>query len=401
MTAVSDYIQPRTVAFIAVGLIVCLAVAPISGASTLGPPTGSPEVDFQATPTLDAIERHEPDSVFLAVSNKSSLSLNKIRIELKDDRFSLTRLPIMKALDPYASWQITGSITASDKAFDGVAYKLPIIVTYTWNSAGKNFVSSRSAIIGIRIKRQFEDESSGLPGGTAALLYLLLPIIPAFLGYGFVEKLRATREIEVPTFGSEKVVFAFLLAVVVSCVMQVTLRREVELTYWDPRVLLGVASISILAGTVVPGTRLIMTAWRNRNWRFEKEETAESYLRKTLTRSKKTPQFRWVKGKVNDEEWQGILLLQPDGGIALGARLQVSPKEGEGITLDDLKNQAGIDAFAKRKRLVELAKSRRIHIVLQESIRRGTDNSDRFVEHMDDGFAEETGTVKSLVEFVG
>lgn len=392
---------PLRIGWFAVVSLLWLALASPSPAGDAPTATAAPEVDFEATPTLDAIgpDPKDQDSIFLVVTNKSGLTLKNVEIALQDKRFKLDGSLIYKAVEPYASVQTSGTIAAS-KPVDGAAYKLPLSVTYGWNSDGKDFVSSQSTTVSLRVKREFEDEASGLPGGTAALLYLLLPIIPAFFSYNFIDKLRTDHEAEIPTFSSEKVVFGFLLAVVVSCILQVTLKHSIQLAYWDPRILLRVTGVSVLAGAAVPLVRWMWTAWRNWDWGFKHEDTSCSYLRKALTRSKETPQFRWVHGKVGAVEWQGILLHQPDGTIALGGQLQASPKNN--MTLAELQNQAGVDTYPKRKRLVELVEHDLVNVGFEAKIQRGNEALDAYVLVAEvQGFAETTSNTVPLVTFVG
>src|SRR5437773_1176238 len=76
------------------------------------------------------------------------------------------------------------------------------------------------------------DHTGLVLGGNGAFLYLLLPVVPLFLGYQIVDRKRKSETFELPSFKTEYIVPAFLLAVSMNLLLLV-LFRTFKLDYSD------------------------------------------------------------------------------------------------------------------------------------------------------------------------
>jgi hypothetical protein len=286
----------------------------------------APTVEFQSLPGQDSVGRGENLAVYLFVSNKSNATLGKLKLNVSEPAFEIIKPPSFPAtLPPFGSFRGEVILRARDNA-DFTPHKLLFTLEYAWDlGGGREAVSAQPATVAAQVKRRFEEEAKGFPGGTAAFLYLLLPIIPAILSYQFVESLRKEKAVKVPTFKAEYVVAAFFAAVVLNFLMLLAFNQDKGLNYSDPRVFLAVLGGSLVIGAVVPGIRLIVAASRMRRWGFDNTDTLPSYLSKALLSPGTPRKFHWVKGEADGEKWAGVLLRQPDGATVLGKRLQVSP----------------------------------------------------------------------------
>jgi hypothetical protein len=276
-------------------------------------------------PALDSVGRGENLTLYLFISNKSNATLGKLKLNTTDPAFEAVEQPAFpETLPPFGSIRDEVILKARDGA-NFTSHKLLLTLEYVWDTGGgKEAVSAQPATVTVQVKRRFDEESKGFPGGTAAFLYLLLPIIPAILGYQFVESLRKENVVKMPTFKAEFIVPAFFAAVALNFLMLLAFNQDKGLNYSDPRIFLSVLGASLVVGAIVPLVRLMIGLRRMKRWGFDNTDTLQSYLRKALLAPGTPRKFRWATGEADGEEWSGVLLKQPDGTLALGMQLQVS-----------------------------------------------------------------------------
>lgn len=297
----------------------------LTSAST--PQPSPPAVDFQAFTDRESVEHGEELTVYLFVANKSALTLNGLRLIFQGKDFGLVKDPSFNSpLAPFGSVRETAIIKAKDAA-SYASHKLLLLVEYAWNSDGAEYLSAQPATATVLVRRRFDEETKGFPGGTAAFFYLLLPIIPAILSYQFCDRLRKGEGPHVPTFSAEYIVPAFFAAVVLSLVMLFVFRLDKGLNYSNPAIFMGVLFGSLVAGAIVPIARGIYNLRQKRLWGFDNTDTPATYLRKALLAPSSPREFKWATGKIDEQTWEGILLRQPNEAIVLGAQLQVSYTE--------------------------------------------------------------------------
>jgi hypothetical protein len=239
----------------------------------------------------------------------------------------------------------------------------------------------QSATITVNVQRPLEDEAKGFPGGTAAFLYFLLPIIPALLSYQLVERYRKGEGWRIPTFSSDQIVPAFFLAVVLSFVIVAVGKRRGGIDYSNSKVFASVLGISLGVGAFIPFVKLLIDIYKNRTWGFKGNEGGAEYLRKVLLSPWTTPKFEWVTGKIGRVTWQGLLLEQPSGAKVLGATVQIFP--GEGMD-DESWNRVKEELFdgevvRDRQRLVDMVKARQLSVGVYQPIERGSEALPEFV----------------------
>ena len=104
------------------------------------------------------------------------------------------------------------------------------------------------------------------PGGTAAFLYFLLPIIPALLSYQLVERYRKGEGWHMPAFSSEQIVPAFFLAVVLSFLIVAVAKSKGGINYSNPVVFASVLGISLVVGAIIPFIRLLGDLYQSKTW---------------------------------------------------------------------------------------------------------------------------------------
>ena len=354
-----------------VACLIALGAAPGALGAPVMPTT--PTVDFKAIAASASVERGNQVKVFLAATNTSRIALSDVRASLLSDAFTTAVPPaVPPVLAPYGSLEQTLSIKPTGNAAFG-QHKLLFTLSYTWALNGKNVRSAQEAIVDLEVKRHFEEEAKGFPGGTAAFLYLLLPVIPAFLSYDVIERARRGEGLQIPTFRNEYIAFAFLLAVALSFLMVLAAHYDLTVAYSNPALFLSVLFASAVAGAIVPGRRWYVEAERARTWGFTETDTFESYLRKALLGPQAPSDFFWVKGTTPGKEWEGVLLRQPGGVPVLGAQLQVSPRAGlsgdEQSALNDAAaGISGPESHSSRQRLLELVSSHKATLGFQRKI---------------------------------
>jgi hypothetical protein len=328
------------------------------------PEPSPPVVDFQAIPDRESIGPDDNVKVALFIANKSSKPLTKFKLNLSDPNFEITANASLPASLP-AFGSITNKLVIKPTASSTAGtHKLLFSIEYAWNAYGTEFVSAQPTTATVSIARRFEEESKGFPGGTAAFFYLLLPIIPAILSYQFFEGLRKGEGPKLPQFKAEYIVPAFLVAVMLSLLMLVAFKLDRGLNYSNPLVFMGVLFGSLVAGALVPNIRWLSDRRRRKLWAFTPSDSLETYLRKALLAPWSTHEFKWARGSVDNEEWTGIHLSQPDGATVLGATLQVSyPKKAspdQWNALLQIVDEQGV--LLNYKRLVEMVEAQQLKL---------------------------------------
>jgi len=349
------------------------------------PGPSPPVVDFQAIPDRESIGPDDRINLSLFITNKSSKPLINLKLNVDDLSFDLCTetspcnepQPVLLTSSLVGYRSFTGRVILKPKSgATAGTHKLLLSLEYTWNADKAEFLSAQSTTATISIRRRFEEETKGFPGGTAAFFYLLLPIIPAILSYQFFDGLRRGEGPRFPQFKTEYIVPAFFAAVVLSLVMLVAFKLDRGLDYSNPLVFMGVLLGSLIAGAVVPLIRWRRAVKQRRLWAFTTADSLETYLRKALLAPWSPPEFEWAKGKVDENEWNGMRLRQPDGAIVLGPKLQVSyphkASQAEQSELRQLVEQLHIpDADRRkssRKRLVDLVALKRLNLDFDERV---------------------------------
>jgi hypothetical protein len=390
-------------------LWICLGIAlvlTIAGA-TRGQ-TSVSMLDLVLVTGRDKVERNDPVDIYLSLSNKSQFPLTVYRLSILGDAFENEKLPNPPILlSPYGSSQTRITLKANDKAKFGVN-RLMLVVDFNWSEGGKESASAQTAAITLEVTRKFEEEAKGFPGGTAAFLYLLLPIIPAFLSYQVVEQLRTGKDLEFPKFETAYIVPAFFAAIILSFLMLWLARGDVGVDYSNPKIFATVLVGSLVLGALFPSVHWGWNLVQSVRWAFSPKDSMARYLEKALLGPGATARFKWVKGKSNEENWEGFLLEQPNTAKVLGASLQASPKNHpdrrmRNKALKDLKAVLDDTGNVKNaRRLVEMAKAGEVTLAYLDKIKR-SDNPLDTVVVVDEisNFEEIAVETKPLVRLVG
>lgn len=345
------------------------------------PEPAPPVLDFQVVPDRDSVGPDDEIRVSVFVANKSSKLITKLKLNFSDRNFRLDDVKLPEPLLPFGSLRQTASMKSIETPHSG-AHKLLFSLEYAWNANGTEFVSAQPATTTVSIVRRFEEEAKGFPGGTAAFLYLLLPIIPAILSYQVFEGRRKGEDWELPSFRAEYVVPAFLVAVLVNLVILILFQYNASLGYSDPLVFIAVLFMSAVAGAVIPLYRWKKDREFRRLWEFTRNETLETYLRKVLLKPGAPTKFELAKGTVDEDEWEGLVLKQPDGSTVLGAVLQVSyphqatQKEWNDL-IQKLVNEAGV--VLNGEELVSLVEAKKLVLGFDTRIRHAGRGLDKVV----------------------
>ncbi len=314
------------------------------GESKPTPSPSPPTIDFQATSEVAVVEKGKPVYVHLNFTNKSEQRLTISEITLSSQSFTITSaqsgalqatsLRLQQAVKPFQTFADSLTITAKESA-PFSQNKLILTAKYLWPSDQPRFESAQTAILTIEVRRRFEEEAKGLPGGTAAILYLLLPILPALFSYQLVNRRRKHEGWQVPTFGTQHILPAFFVAVLFSLIIIWWTKAHQEIDYSDYKVLLLVILVSALAGASIPSVRWGIDSIRRGIYDFKDGELGDKYLLRALRGRHSKGGYVWAKGKVNTEQWEGILFYQLDGSPVLGATLQIT--KGNNVTNDQWK----------------------------------------------------------------
>jgi hypothetical protein len=346
-----------------------------------------PVVEFQAQPLSEKLKIGEKNPVFVTIANKSALKIENINISCPEGKFVLESSNELSKLGPFQNTTARVTLSAAvNTSFN--KYKLPLILSYTYVPESSKSVSSAtpaqaksrvqstpqaapqaasaqiaaqtSALIDIDVVRNFDEEAKGFPGGTAAFLYLLLPVIPAMLSFRFANNLRKGLGPQMPAFKSEDIVPAFLFAVVLSLIVLLIFDLDLSLGLSNTIFFLVVLAASVVAGVMIPVILYFYGLWKMAKWGFRESDTDREYLRKALLSKYSPKEYDWATGKIGADTFAGVLLNQPTGKIVFGAIMQVSPKDGDDYDtcLEELAAQVfngGI--LVNKKRLLQMLDS--------------------------------------------
>ena len=347
----------------------------------------APAVDFQALVERDSLKRDETVTVFFLITNKSKFELKSPRVSLlnpgalipqppADQHAPLPMSPPLTDVPAFGAQRSQSGLKVGSSA-EFAQHRLIFALDYTWLLDGKPMASAQTTTLIIPVVRQFEEEAKGLPGGTAPILYMLMPIIPAILTYEFFNSLRKGEGPKMPQFKTEYIVPSFLLGVLLGFASLFAARSNASLDYSSPMSFVIVILLSAALGSMIVGIQWVCDCVRWWRRGFKPTDSAEKYLGKALLQCK-DGNARWATGTVDGQRWQGILLTQPDKTHALGARMQISVKPDSAPSWDQLIaviDQTGkiIDASSLRRWL----RQKKLTIGYVEKIRRAEDNVDQ------------------------
>jgi hypothetical protein len=219
--------------------------------------------------------------VSILISSKSDKAVQLLDLSVAGKNPSAQDAPftgnlaINSELKPFTSDSRNLTITATKHA-PFTQNKLLLMLRYSWHAGTEPVTSMQSATITVNVQRPFEDEAKGFPGGTAAFLYFLLPIIPALLSYQLVERYRKGEGWRIPTFSSDQIVPAFFLAVVLSFVIVAVGKRRGGIDYSNSKVFASVLGISLGVGAFIPFVKLLIERGALREMRAA-QSTYEKY----------------------------------------------------------------------------------------------------------------------------
>jgi len=366
---------------IAQTLMVCCAFAVLhadaSAAKDKQPDPAQPTLDFQVMSGKDTFNRGDKLTVLVFVLNKSKTELKGVKVRLINSGLispanpnePLSLSPALGSVPPFGSGTATALLTVDENA-EFVQHKLLFALDYQWQSANKKFSSSQSATLNVLVKRHFEDEAKGLPGGTAALLYLILPVIPAILAYEFLDSGRKKQGWKIPQFKPEYILPSFLLAVILAFFLLAAVKLDISVAYSNPGIFVAVMVASALLGLCIPAVRWGVQQRRWKKQAFKSDDALDQYLIKVLSKYKNESNLPWATGTVNGKDWKGLELEQPDGTKVLGASLQVSPTGSN--TFEELKEVVGTDGTIKnREKLIQWVRDKSVTLDYKDKINRG------------------------------
>ncbi|HYV09844.1 MAG TPA: hypothetical protein VE980_02950 [Pyrinomonadaceae bacterium] len=322
-------------------------------------PAPTPDIELQPILAHDKLERDKDLTLHVFISNKSTLpiTVNDVTVvsETTQEKSRTFKLPINLPALSSTKAEITLH-TLSDAKFGG--QKIIVTANYVWGNQPQK--TSKTVVLPLEISRKFEEEAKGFPGGTAAFLYLLLPVIPAILSFQIVEQLRKKEKLKMPEFETKHIAPAFLIAIVISFIMVVVSRSDAGVEYSNPTVFLKVLFASIIAGTGLSVLRWLWAAIQMKRWAFSKNDKGIDYLRKALLGPNAPETFVWVTGTSQGTTWEGFRLRQPNGDLVLGPQVMVTTEATAAFQEN---------AVHDRKLLVRLVKNNKIEVQIKESVK--------------------------------
>jgi hypothetical protein len=359
-----------------------------------------PEVFFQVTATRDTVNRGDTLDFVCSVANHSQILLEKLEIMPLPQRPEINlSMPAWQSVPAFGSEtnQATGKVT--DNADFGM-HHLVFVLKYTWKGDSATYTSTQAATVNVLVNRQFEEEAKGLPGGTAALLYLILPVVTIFLSYGFLDSWRREGKPTIPEFKSEYIAPAFLGAIVLNFVLIYERQQDQSYLYSTPKRFALSLLLLAVVGAVIPLFRWLIQGVKSALYTLRKTDNHEKYLRKVLHQSP-TGDVTWKKAKIDGVEWQGALLRQPSGTKVLGACLQISADVGK-LKAEELKsivNETG--TIADLKKLLQLLNAGSVSLKFSKRITESGGKKDMlFVENQDMELLSEGSEPEKIVKFV-
>jgi uncharacterized membrane protein (GlpM family) len=349
---------------------------PVAGAVLLllasfaaGEELKAPAVSVQAVPRRpNGIETDDPAAakilVALVVVNSSERELTNLELIVAPDAgFTIGASPQFPAkMAPFSTLLGNFELVPQSRATYG-KYDVMLAVQYRWRNDKTEYTSSQPAKVSLEMRRLFDEEAKGLPGGTAALFYLLLPVFPAFFAYQIVDRLRRGEGLQVPVFSTNYLLPAFSIGLLVNYLFSARVSRT--------RVLLAAAAI----GALWPLLRWAWEALQQRRWGFKETDDEATYLRKALL-SPWTRHDLWVTAKVGNETWNGVQLTQPDGSPVLGPLLQVSPSDPADTARikSIVESTHGAASRGARKQLVREVKRKKATVKRVDAVKRGAND---------------------------
>jgi len=302
-----------------------------------------PDVGFQVVAEHDVLNRGRSFDVVFSITNRSEIPLENLQIlmlpkdpkgegsKTTDSTIHFTSPPMLDPIPPFGS-QNPEAAGRVGKDADFQTYHEVFVLQYTWKAGATQHLSKQNATLNIQVNRQFEDEAKGLPGGTAALLYMILPIMTLFLAYGIADSLRQGN-LKIPEFKSEYIATAFLLAILFNFLLIIEWQKDLSYLYATPQQFAKSVALLAAVGAAYPFLRWLNGVCFHT---FRPNDSKENYLKKVLHQSK-NGEVRWTKATISGVACEGALLEQPNGAKALGACLQVSPKSSGSPTAEELK----------------------------------------------------------------
>jgi hypothetical protein len=358
----------------------------------------APKVTFQAVPEQKTLDTHQPLfepattdplPVSLVILNNSDKELRDVEMLVPSKQFRASRaVTLPRTIPPFGS--VTGRVVLQPAETIGYGHKdAVLILLYGWTATSGPVVSAQSATVGADIKQPFEDEAKGLPGGTAALFALLLPVFPAFFAYQIVDRLRKGEGFQVPTFGSEYVFPAFFIGL---------LANSLGLRYSRGVVLIG----AVVLGALWPLLRWLWEWYQQARWAFDDTDSDAEYLRKALLAPGAPRRFLRVSGKAGGQTWTGVRLAQPDGELVLGPQLQVTPADPtQWIAAETLVKSINAGAGKReRRQLVEGVRANVYKLKHDQEVQQGGKNLSGVAVAGLAGFAEEAAVRVDLLKAI-
>ena len=300
-----------------IALLSLLAIIPSVAAAEAPSPT------LQISPATTSISADTTVTVYVTIANPSTATLSKPQLTIRSDAVDLKDVTgLGTEISPY--WTVVAELHVYPKEKVFGTHTVLVSFEYQWVDGT---VTRLSAVVGttpLTIQQPLEEEAKGLPGGTVALLYLLLPVIPAFLVYQLAEQFRTNQPRTVPVFGAEHIPFAFFVAITVA-VIRLMAGTQQGYALAQPRGLLTTVAWSALVGALLPAWRWAAQSVRKCRWELRPDDNLESYARKALQGPGRSESYTWVTGKAGARTYAGLRLSQYHGSKLLGATLQVNP----------------------------------------------------------------------------
>lgn len=280
----------------------------------------APEIVIQLTPETDGVQPGKDLILYLSITNRSAIALDNVRIASGSKAFAVDLPSLPPTLLPFATVSGEAKVSAAAQSPVYGKHQLPIVLTYNWTIGRNTLASTQTGMATIEVRRWLDDEAKGLPGGTPALFALLFPIIPAFLAFQLVDRLRQRKGLHLPTFDSAYVVPAFFVALLVNSLPLFPTVHTVDLTPQE------IVLFSLLLGATWPVLRWIWELLLRRVWCFRESDSPGVYLRKVLFSPWSPRPPLWISGKASEhaESWSGLLLYQPGGEVVLGSTIKIS-----------------------------------------------------------------------------
>jgi hypothetical protein len=379
------------------GSMILLALSPRTATGQ----AKAPAVEFQAVPGREEIVPGESLTIVLFVSNNSTVTLDNLELVGPDNGFSVKgKASLPQSLPPFSGARMSVLVETPKLAQFGRNHLL-LALRYRWKLNGTEIRSMRPTAVNLVMRRSLEEQAKGLPFGTAALVYLLLPIFPAALSYQLFDRLRTTGRLEIPSFPAAYLVPGFLIGLVVSYLVG----PKAAIESASLPVLLRVVATSFAVGAAVPVFLWVTSYIRRRRWGFAPSETLQSYLRKALLSPSSPDDFVWAKGTASGEAWEGIQLYQPGGETVtvLGPTLQATPSSVDEETRQVLWNRlilalAEDGTLLDRKRLMHMVEDGEVSLNFLARVRRGSNSYGGTVAvKAVAGFQREEGEVKAFI----